>query len=308
MTAGEEAAFVASYREAKLWVVLRTNATGTQTDIRVPRFDWNVDQLDVINEGALVDLDPTKTNTYVFRWSAMPGTLCSVGLLHRGQVNWMHEFDSTESADDVPYRLGSASLPLRWELDNRLGLQSASMVQGRGIVSCDGPYDVRGRPFTFDTHVSLTTLTLQQPVPLLSIRLSESRNRGRIQPMRISMMNVDASGTVKYELRLNATLTGDSWTAGESYSFDNAAGTGTQSLSGSGSMSQIDTDATAVSGGLTVVSGYLVDNVTRDLSLDFQDIQLASGISGRPDELTLVGTYIQGSSSVAVALQWTEFN
>lgn len=296
-------AFVSSYGESKLWVVLRTNVSGSVVESRVPRFDW-ADTMST-SDGSLFDIDPTVAQSYVFRWSAVPGMKVSVGVMHFGVVNWMHEFDILQTP---AYRLGNSTLPVRWELDNRRGLRAARMRQGRAIVSCDGVYDVPGRPYSFDTHLSQTVLTARVPVPIMSLRLRPGRNRGRIHPQRLSLMNRDAGAVLKYELRLNATLAGATFAKSEAFSYDNEAGTGGLALSEFGSFAEVDTAATAVSGGLTLASGFFTDTAFRDVALEFREIQLVAGISGNADTLTLVCTYIQGASTVSAGMGWLEYD
>eukprot|EP00873_Tetraselmis_striata_P043715 jgi/Tetstr1/463979/TSEL_008784.t1 len=303
LSGGEASAYVDAYVENKLWVVLRTNVTGSVVESRVPRFDW-ADTL-TVSDGSLFDIDPSVTQSYVFRWSAAPGMKVSVGAMHFGVVNWMHEFDILETA---VYRFGNSTLPVRWELDNRRGLREAVMHQGRAIVSCDGVYDVPGRPYSFDTHLTQTGLTAQVPIPIMSLRLRSSRNRGRIHPQRLSLMNRDAGAVLKYELRLNAALTGATFAKSESFSYDNAAGTGALALSDFGSFAEVDTAATAVSGGVTLASGFFTDTAFRDVELEFREIQLVADIAGLTDTLTLVCTYIQGASTVSAGLGWLEYD
>eukprot|EP00873_Tetraselmis_striata_P033658 jgi/Tetstr1/453922/TSEL_040841.t1 len=303
MSGGAATAFVNDHVENKLWVVLRTNVTGSVVESRVPRFDW-ADTLSVA-DGSLFDIDPTITQSYVFRWSAAPGMKVSVGAMHFGVVNWMHEFNILESP---AYRFGNSTLPVRWELDNRQGLREAVMRQGRAIVSCDGVYDVPGRPYSFDTHLTQTVLTSQVPIPIMSLRLRSRRSRGRIHPQRLSLMNRDAGAVLKYELRLNAALAGATFAKSESFSYDNAPGTGALALSDFGSFAEVDTAATAVSGGLTLASGFFTDTAFRDIALEFREIQLVADIAGSTDTLTLVCTYIQGASTVSAGLGWIEYD
>lgn len=303
LSAADATSYAGKYVENKLWVVLRTNVTGSVVESRVPRFDW-YDTLSK-EDGSLFDIDPTTSESYVFRWTAAPGMKISVGVLYFGIVNWIHEFDISESP---AYRLGSSTLPVRWELDNRKGGMECKMRQGRAVVSSDGMYDVSGRPYSFDTHMQQRTLTSQTPVPILSIRLRDSRNRGRIHPQRLSLMNRDSGGVLKYELRLNATLTGATFTKSEAYSYDDASGDGALALSQYGSFTEVDVDATAVSGGITLTSGYFTDAEFRDIALEFREIHLVSDIAGIADTLTLVCTYIHGAATVSGGLNWLEYD
>ena len=146
----------------------------------------------------------------------------------------------------------------------------------------------------------------------MSFRLDPERNRGSLRPTRLSLLNAGSAGTCKYELRLNPALAGATWARGASYTFDSAPTAAhplplTLSLKADGGSSlQVDTAATEVSGGQTVVSGYLCDAEVRDLDMDFSLTHLHAGIAGEPDVLTLVVTFIQGAVDIAASVQFVE--
>lgn len=89
---------------------------------------------------------------------------------------------------------------------------------------------------------------------------------------------------------------------------DADSGAGTLSLGGFGSFAEVDTDATAVSGGLTVANGFFTDSAFRDVALEFREIRLSSDVSGAADTLTLVYTYMQGVSTVSGGIGWLEYD
>ena len=299
--AAGEAAYIQGWKNSALWVVFRTSANGQQEDVRYPQSSWNMDRL-FQEDGSVFDVDPFMFNTFVFQYSASPGIDTRFGVMHGSMIHWVHTWDTT----DEPYRMASSSLPIRWEVDNRYGTSNVKMVAGTAIVSCDGSHDVPGRPVSFDTGIVTKELVRHEQTPLVSFRLSPERNRGALHPMRLSLLNKGASGTCKYELRLNpAALTAATWGAGTSYTFDVVSPV-VQSLSDTGTSMQVDTAATAVSGGVTLVSGYLFDALVRDISVDFSLTQLHAAIDGTPDVLTLVVTLIAGTVDVAASLQFLE--
>jgi hypothetical protein len=299
--------YIDRWKSAGLWTVMRTSVGGQQEDVRVPQHNWNTDRLQT-SDGSLFDVNPFTNQTYVFQYSASPGIDSRFGVMYSSSVNWAHVWNTGDPA----FQMGSSSLPVRWELDNRYGVSNASMMCGTAIVSCDGDHDVQGRPVSFDTHVSTKSLVIREQNPIMSFRLDPERNRGSLRPTRLSLLNTGSAGTCKYELRLNSTLTGATWTKGASYTFDSAA-TSSQSnaqtlslKSDMGSSMQVDMDATEVSGGLTVVSGYLSDAEVRDLDMDFSLTHLHATIDGHTDTLTLVVTFIHGAVDIAASVQFIE--
>lgn len=304
LSAAEQADYIADWKLNRVWAVFRTNYSGAQVDIRVPQRQWNLDRADSLADGSMFDLDATMHLTAVFKWGVVPGAACTVGLVYQSNITWLHAFDTRETM----YHIGTASLPLRWELDNRAGTTDARMRQGRAISSCDGSYSVPGRPLTFDTHLTRRTLNVQRPVPIISFRMNALRNRGHILPQRLNILNVLSAGSCKYELRLNPALTGATWAAGSNYSFDEAAAGTSLSLLDQGSFMEVDTAATAVRGGQTLLSGYVYSSESREIEGAFHDIALCSTIAGRPDVLTLVCTFIAGVCEIAASAMFTEYD
>lgn len=296
--------YIDDWKAARMWAVLRTNYSGSQVDIRVPQAAWSLDRLDVDREGSLYDLDPTQHQTAVIKWGVVPGADCQLGFVNRSIVNWVHAFDTRQPE----YHLGTAALPIRWELDNRAGACNAAVRQGRAISSCDGEHTVPGRPLSFDTHITQTTLTTQKQVPIISFRMQADRNRGRVHPQRLNLLNTMAAGSCKYELRRNATLVGADWAAGSNYTFDEDAAGTSMSLRDQGSFVEVDTAATEVTGGHTVLSGYLYNSESRDVAMDFSELQLTSRIDGTSDTLTLVCFFIAGVCEIAASMTLVEYD
>ena len=297
----KRAAFVTQYCAERVWVTLRSSYTGSQVDFKVPRFRWNADRLDVATQGSAVNMVSSSTQSFLFRWGGAPGALLSAGVLHNGAAVWVHEFDGG-AAGQV---LGAASLPVRWEL-HCAGAAGAAMAQASAVVRRKGRTDAPPRSFSFDNHVELRTLTLRQPAPLLALRLGAAANRARLRPVRMHLLNSDAGGAVKWEVRLNPALTGGTFVASAAFSFDTVDSSGAQSLALSGCFAEVDSAATAVTGGLTLASGYVQDAGVAEVRLDLGDAPLLANIRGDSDVLVIVATCIRGQVSVAAALEWQE--
>lgn len=174
---------------------------------------------------------------------------------------------------------------------------------GSGSASVESGHVETGTTVSFDTGIVPKSLTVRMQEPVFSVRMTPDC-RGRLSPLRLNLLNTSAGGVCKYELRINAALTGATWSAGDSVTYDQDPGAQGRSLAEQGSRMQVDTAASAVRGGTTVISGYLIDAEVRDLLVDFSDF---SQIDGTTDTLTLVATFMQGSVDLSASIQLREF-
>jgi hypothetical protein len=253
-----------------------SNVSGSQVDTKIPRASWNMD--------TLVGLDPTDENMFVFEWSAHKGNSIRAGYMTAGIPVFCHQFSNVN--------FGCGSLPLRWEI-GRLDAQdtssdAATMLQSAASILAQGNYEVPmlTRSKAGDAIKSVTNAT--SPMPIWSLRLRPAANRGRVQPRRLHIVNLE-QGVAQWSLLMNATLTGSSF-----------------SDIGNGSYAQWSEDETTVSSGIVVSSGFFSDIGTKTIELDSNAPSLRADIAGQPDTLTLVVKYLRGVVMVSSSMEWSE--
>jgi hypothetical protein len=265
---------------------LRSNISGAQALIEdVPQAQWNIDTFDGQGPSAIV-LNPTEEQTYIFEWSALKGNTIRAGILHDGLAYFCHKFSNV--------RMGCASLPLRWQIFHPSATaptDEAHMIQGASSVLIEGANDMPRVSRAYSNSVSnIKSVThANSPMPIMSIKLKPSSNRASLYPKRVRIMNLDP-GIAKWSLVLNApTLTG--------YSFADV---------GNGSYVQVSESESAISGGVTLATGFFTESGAQTIELDDKFLPLCANIAGSTDVLTLVVSYLRGVVSVSAALEWVE--
>lgn len=276
-------------------LVLRSDTSGVASDTSIAKASWNVDPMDGTGPSG-VTLDLTKAQILFIDLQYLGVGRVRVGFVVGGIPYVAHEFRNANSVTTVYMR--SATLPIRYAIYNSgtgggvgslYHICSAVYVEG-GAVS--GPT----KPFTHNNGTTAISVTTRRPV--LSIRAKTTgpnsvRNIGEIVPSNFHV--TAATNGSLFEIVLNGTLTGASWSA----------------VDASYSLAEKDVSATAISGGIVIGSGYalagsgsihngLNDEFARDLALIY------SSLGNVQDTLSIVCTSLSGTSSVLAAVDWDE--
>lgn len=268
----------------QLSLVYRTNYSGSQTDTEVAQSSWNVDPLDG-NGPSGVTLDVTDINNFVFEWNQVNPNMAARAGVYTSGITYCHVFSNVD-----PF--GNPSLPVRFELAHNSNLgsaNSATMVQGPCSIYTDEIYAGASKVGEFSMGSNFTLITTPVSVPLMSLRLANSYERAKLYPKDLEIVNIAAGGVGRWELLLNSTLTGASFSNVSSYSF-----------------AEVDTSATASSNGVVLASGYIYNAGVHKISLNDKDINLLCSINGTQDQLSLVVTNLNGTLNVTSSIEWVE--
>ena len=256
-------------------MVLRSNSLptpGTPSDARsIPQSAWNGDKLDGTGPSGLT-LDPTKTQIFWcdFEWLGVGSV--RTGFVINGQYIVCHTYENANNLASV--YMTTAILPIRYEIRNTAAAVSASMKQICSNVVSEGGYEQYSPSHLARRTTKLTNIQTTFK-PIVSIRLDPAALGAVVIPGRMQVVPI-ASQTYEVGLFFNATLTGASWS---SVPTDANA--------------QMDTSATAMTGGTLVQTDYmdasgsggkqpLVDPAGYNWAL-----QLGVSLAGVSDVLTL---------------------
>lgn len=276
-----------------LSVFRRSSTSGAPVETVVSQAQWNGDRMDGTTQSGLV-LDITKGNIYEiqFQW-------LGVGVV-RFFINGVlvHEM-SHPNLLAVPY-MKTADLPLTWEVINTGASEVASMTVVCGNVTVESGEEPP--LFTHSHVVGPVSTTDANEKPVFSIRLASLingvDNREIVLPDALAVDNsaTVAQSTAIIIVRQNATLTNATFA----------------SAHGGESGVEIDTAATAVSGG-EVVARFAVpitDSRTLDFSRYFRRNAkklLRNAYTGVSDTLTIsVQRQTAQNTTVSVTLVWNE--
>lgn len=268
-------------------VVWRNGANGSQVDSVFSQSSW-IDPLDGTGPSGLT-LDPSKVNIFVIEvgWLGAKGFKASVFL--GGQVITVAQgvFEGVYSN----VFMQTASLPVRYEIEQVSGSGAATMKMVCFDVRSYGPYEPSG--FNISKNSDFSGETITTPEVLLSIRLDPTAVRKSIilRSAEIMRLSGGSGGDYRYEIWIGTTLTSPSWVD-----------------VGGGSQVEYDESATAFSttNARCIYTGFGSDNTRqsiRDLSEDKDVIQ--STISGEPVIVSIV-IESNASNSFVGSFNWFE--
>jgi hypothetical protein len=258
-----------------LSMVMRSDSLptpGTPSDVRtVNQADWNGDKLDGTGASGIT-LDPSKTQIFWcdFEWLGVGSV--RTGFVINGQYIVCHTFNNANDIGSV--YMTTAILPVRYEITNLSNATTASMKHICSTVISEGGYEQYSPSHLARRTTKLATIGLTF-LPVVSIRLAPTALGAVVLPGRMQLLPI-TSQNYEVGLFLNGTLTGASWSAVPS-----------------DSNVQMDTSATAITGGTLVQTDYvsssgsggtqpLVDPAGYNWAL-----QLGVSLAGASDVLTL---------------------
>lgn len=277
--------------------VERTLVYGSpSTETIVPMSAWNGDKLDGTGSSGLT-LDVTKSQILWMdiEWLGM-GTV-RTGFIIDGQFIVCHSFHHANKIAST--YITTASLPLRYEIFNKGVISSPrTMKQVCSTVISEGGYELRGLQQAIGTPItSPRSLTVAGTFyPLVTLRLKANRLDAIVILSAVSLMPV--TNTRFYEWRIIAsgvTAGGLGWVD-----------------AGADSAVQYKLDATSVTGGRVLASGFTQGsnqgvsgiNMLKEALFKFQLER--NGLTSTPYELTLVVAVDQATSEVYGSMDWEE--
>ena len=274
------------------YMVIRSGSTGVEE--RVRQDAWNGDRLNGAGGASNpsgITLYPDRTQIYYadVEWLGVGNV--RVGFIINGQYILCHTFQHANQTGNTKVYMTTATLPIRYEITNAGATSGASMMtQICSTVISEGGYN------SFGTTQSAGTGTTQKRLsnsgtyyPVVSIRLNSSRLDSIVFPRQIDVLSPSVN-YYRWALVQNPTLTGATWAT--------TSPTGTV---------DIDTAATAVSGGIEIQSGYAASRELAQLSaVDYFQFQLGRTLAGVSDVVSLIIAATANNADVLAELGWQE--
>lgn len=229
-------------------VVTRSSTSGSVTETAVPQAQWNVDKLDGTGPSGKT-LDITKGNIYEAR----------LQWLGVGVVRWfinqvLVHVDEHAGLLPTPY-MGTAQLPLAWEIENVAASAPGAMKYICSRVNCDGGSDPPEYSFGYLMPAAISCPQVGETY-LFSIRPKPTYptdpgpdNHMVIIPVLAAFQAEGARAGVR--LVWNAALTAPVWASVDGYSGV-----------------EIDEAATAFVGGQFVTRFFIPSNTGDNVNLD----------------------------------------
>ena len=203
------------YLELKdqLYIVRRSNVTGTVTNTAIPQTSWNYDTLQGTGISGFT-LDITKAQIFWtdIEWLGVGSV--RTGFVIDGQFLQAHRFDHANLASSA--YMTTATLPVRYEIESLTanGAATSNLTQICSTVISEGGYE---QPFRLFSNIAVfsKTMTAGTWYPVISIRLAPTRLEAVAQVRQVDIIMTSAD-TVHWALWSNVTdssLTGESFVA-----------------------------------------------------------------------------------------------
>jgi len=281
-----------------LYMVVRSLVTGVVTSTRIPQSQWNVDKLDGTgSSGIILDITKAQIMFMDIEWLGL-GTV-RTGFVINGQFVPCHYFHHANIIY-TPY-ITTASLPIRYEIENKAATSSSSVLkQVCSTVISEGGYELRGLQQVVGTSITapkaLTTAGTLYPVA--TIRLKSTRLYGIVILTALSLLGV-GTGIYNWQVIASGVTSG---------------GSGTWVSASSASSVEYKLDATAVTGGQVLASGFFSSTAQGSTSIDILKealfkFQLQRNIfTGTAYELTLAVTASTNTELVYGSMDWEEIS
>lgn len=219
-----------------LSVCLRSSTSGSPVDRVFDQSDWNIDKLDGTGPSGL-NLDITKQNIFIFDYQWLGAGRIRYGFDLGGNIVYCHQIDNANNLGQMYSR--TANLPINVEIRNQaiapvlnMVLFSCCAVISEGAENSQPDGVVRYNSNGITTRTFNTTL-----YPIISLRKKAAFISTPVQLEQAQCFGT-SSDSMEVCVVINGTLTGGSWTD-------------------AGGICEINSGATAISGGTQVMGSYL---------------------------------------------------
>jgi hypothetical protein len=272
-----------------LYLVIRSDTSGSPVDNRIAQSNWNIDPLDGTGK-SLITMDPTKAQIFAFDIQWLGVGRVRAGFSIDGIIYNVHEELNANNVSTVYMR--TPNLPLRYEIENTGTAASNTYMDNICVeAESEGGYNPKG--ITRIATTGLTAVTVGSSyVPVISIRLKSAYNRAQLLPTNFKIYN--SSNTLVHAMLIaRSSLTGASF-----------------SSVGDNSIAEYDVSASAYSGGEIIddvfVSSQGANRTQLHIDTPENLLKVVSDYTGTADILTIVGKSDGTTSNIYATLQFRE--
>jgi hypothetical protein len=270
-------------------VVRNTNA-GITTENRITRDNWNGDKLDGTGWSQQT-ADATKIQMVNFDYEWYGAGQIRFNWIINGEKINIHTIN-TANVGDRPWS-STPFLPIRCSLENVTGVAGTHyMYQGSNSLTQEGEPEKLGTLVSYANPITGTTMTVANTFyPVISLRLKSTALAGIVLPRSIQVATNDNTN-IFWRLVENPTLTGANWI----------------NHPNSDAITQVDTTATAVTGGVILLQGFTVGGGAQLIDIDEKAaLQIGrSGIGTVSDIYTLQCASPNANKAALTVMNWLE--
>ncbi len=197
-----------------VYFVRRSSSSGSLQTTRIAKADWNISKLDGTDADKIVlDLATSQILYTNIEW--LGAGSATMGFVINGQFIPCHRFDHANTVGLTTTYMGTARLPLRYEIENTsaTGVSDTLKFICQSVIS-EGGYELAGRARAIGHAITAPRSTNQAQVnttvPMLSIRLKAGRDNAVVIPTNFSFAPL-TSANYQYFIIQQAITTGGEW-------------------------------------------------------------------------------------------------
>lgn len=276
-----------------LYLVIRSSATGSIVEERIPQTSWNGDTLKTGSAPNPSGINLTPTLTQIFwcdiEWLGVGNV--RAGFVINGQFIVCHTFQHANQTGNTRVYMTTATLNPRYEITNTgVTTGARTMKQICSTVISEGGYNPTPTIQYVGSGISPTRLaTGNVYTNLATIRLNPAFPDAVVVPSQIDLLLTDVQYGC-FQLVLNAS---------------NAAGLTYANVTNS--VIQANTSAVQIGDGTVVYAGVSSSRDTFTVSEDVaRRLQLSRSANGTPDTLTLCAGYTNNNADLIWKFGWSE--
>ncbi len=197
-----------------IYFVRRSSSSSSLQTTRIAKADWNISKLDGTDADKIVlDLATSQILYINIEWLGVGSA--TMGFVINGQFIPCHRWDHANTAGLTTTYMGTARLPLRYEIENTsaTGVSDTLKFICQSVIS-EGGYELAGRAraigHSLVTPRSTNQAQVNTAVPMISIRLKAGRDNAVVIPTNFSFAPLTGANYQYFILQQSVT-TGGEW-------------------------------------------------------------------------------------------------
>jgi len=281
-----------------LYVVRRTDVSGSVVDNATPSTSWNIDRLDGSgdeNNPSGLQADPTKHYLFLIDFSFLGSNIIRYAIIVDGTIVYIHQ-ENTSGVLETPW-MKSGNMPIRYEIENTAATTASQMdVTCLTVISEGGQANI-GHVQNVDVGVNAVNVNTQYKA-VAGIRLKAGSRYASIKVNSFNLLGASGKNFLYWQVIYGGTFTTMNWTP----ITEVTEGLTNNPTYTQGSGYQIDSGYMDLNNGTgkNRAAGAQDEQVETDIYLGFD-------IPGNADYITLVCRTTSGSGSIYFSGSFTEF-
>lgn len=273
-------------------MVIRSYSSGSIVEDRIAQSSWNGDPLNGLGPSGIT-LNPALSQIFWtdIEWLGVGSV--RVGFVINGQYIVCHTFNHANIAGNTTTYMGTAVLPVRYEISTTGA--AATMRQVCSTVISEGGYSLSGLP-SGKGHDLGTPVRLPNDrsfIPLMSIRLKSTQPDAVIVPIDYTIVPEDQA-IVKYGVYTRAVTSGGTWID-----------------AGATSSVEYNLNPTALVSGDQTATGFLISNnqsinTPQNAEFDFTEQLQRNPFTPTMYEYVIMAATTGTNIDVYAAINWQE--